>query len=105
MKQFLKDNQVFLSGLAGAIVLVLQQFVGTAVFNWKVVLLALAMGVGGYIGNNLKGKGVSIAGLIGTAGSAIATIAASGQFSWTQFGVTFAIGFLALVAHPAPAEK
>lgn len=105
MKQFLKDNQVLLSGLAGAVILVLQQFVGTAAFNWKVVLLALGVGVGGFLGNNLKGKGVSVAGLIGTAGTSIATIAATGEFSWTQFAITFAIGFLALVAHPATDAK
>lgn len=101
MKTFFLKNRVFFSGLAASVIIVLQQYVAELQIEIKPLLLALAIGVGGYVGNQFRGKGVSIAGLIGAAGNAIATVAQTGELSWNSLIVSLVIGLLALVAGPA----
>ena len=101
MKTFFSDNKVFLSGLAAAIIIVLQQYIAEPHLEIKPLLLALAISVGGYVGNQFRGKGISIAGLIGAAGNAFATVAQTGYLSWNSFIISLVIGLLALVAPPA----
>lgn len=100
---FWQKNQVFISGLAAAILLALQQFIATpeGEIDWKVIGLAGAIAVGTFLGNEFRGKGVTIAGIIGIAGTSFATIQSTGHFSWSQFGFSVMLGFLALVAPPA----
>lgn len=97
---FWEKNQVIISGLAGALLLVLQQFIGKDTIDYKALLLAALVGVGGYLGNALRGKGVSIAGILGVVATAAATIASTGKFTWAQFGFSVIVGFLAIVAAP-----
>jgi hypothetical protein len=104
MRTFLKNNQVLISGLAGAILVVLQQYTQSGETSYKALLLAVAIAVGGYLANNLRGKGVSVAGLLGVAGGAFATIAQTGELTWTNFFVFFIMGFLALIAPPPKSE-
>lgn len=100
MRQFLKNNQVLISGLAGAILVVLQQFTQAGETSYKALGLALGIAVGGFLANNLRGKGVSVAGLLGVAGGAFATVASTGALTWSQFFIFFIMGFLSLVAPP-----
>lgn len=104
MKKFLKDNQVLLSGLAGAILVVLQQYSQSGETSYKALGLAVAIAVGGFLANNLRGKGVSVAGLLGVAGGAFATVASTGTITWTQFFIFFIMGFLSLVAPPPKSD-
>lgn len=105
MKQFLQKNQVFLSGILSAIAVSLQQFLGKPSIDYKILGLALAIGVGGYLGNQLRGKGISVAGLLGIGGTTIATIAQTGTITWAQFGISFVAGLLTLVAPPPKSES
>lgn len=100
-QNWLQKNQVFLSGLAAAVTLVLQQFIMQPEIDYKALGLALLLGVAGYIGNQFRGKGVTVAGFIGVAATALTTIYATGKFTWAQFGLSVLVGFLALVAPPA----
>lgn len=98
---WLQKNQVFLSGLAAAVTLVLQQFIMQPEIDYKALGLAVLLAVAGYIGNQFRGKGVTVAGFLGVAATALTTIYATGNFTWTQFGFAVLVGFLALVAPPA----
>lgn len=101
-QNFWQKNQVLISGLAGALLIVLQQFAlnPTATLDYKALGLAALVAIGGYLGNALRGKGVTIAGFIGVVGTAIATIQSTGHFTWAQFGLAVTIGFLAIISPP-----
>jgi hypothetical protein len=103
MKQtFWQKNQVFISGLASAATIALQQFVITpeTQIDWKAIGLAALIAIAGYVGNEFRGKGVTVAGFIGVAATAVTTIQTTGHFTWNQFGFACLVGFLALVAPP-----
>lgn len=99
---FFQKYQVLIAGLAGALVLVLQQFVSNAEtqLDYRALGLAALVAIGGYLGNALRGRGVSVAGILGVVGTTFATIQSSGHFTWAQFGLGVTIGFLAIVAPP-----
>jgi len=99
---WLQKNQVLLSGLAGALILTLQQFVNntTSTLNYAALGLAALVAIGGYLGNALRGKGVTIASFIGVIGTSFATIQTTGNFTWQQFGLAVTIGFLGIIAPP-----
>lgn len=101
-ENFFQKYQVLISGLAGALVLVLQQFISTAEvgLDYKALILAALVAVGGYLGNALRGRGVSVAGIIGVVGTTFATIQGTGHFTWAQFVLGITIGLLAIVAPP-----
>ncbi len=104
MKQtFWQRNQVLITGIAGAIVLVLQQFIekSTETINYPSLALAVLVAVGGYLGNALRGKGITIGSFIGVVGTAFASIQATGHFTWSLFAITVTMGFLGIVASPA----
>jgi hypothetical protein len=63
-QNWFQKNQVFLSGLAGALTLVLQQFINTAEINYKAVGLAVLLATASYIGNQWRGKGVTVLGFL-----------------------------------------
>lgn len=101
-QNFWQKNQVFISGLAGALLLTLQQFTMSAGqgIDYKAIALAALVAIGGYIGNTWRGKGVTIAGFVGIVGTSIANIISTGHFTWGQFGFAVTVGFLALIAPP-----
>ena len=102
VQTFWQKNQVFISGIAGALVLALQQFVmrPEAATDWKAIGLAALLAIAGYVGNEFRGKGVSIAGFIGIVATTFGTIQSTGSFTWSQFGFACVVGFLAVVAAP-----
>lgn len=99
---FLQKNQVLISGIAGAVILVLQQFLEntTDTLNYPALALALLVAVGGYLGNALRGKGVTIASFIGVVGTAFASIQSTGHFTWPVFAITVTMGFLGIMSSP-----
>jgi hypothetical protein len=60
-----------LAGLAAAVALALQQFVGVAVTDYWVVGFAVFTAATAYIVRNARGQWITIGTLIGTAGAAI----------------------------------
>jgi peptidoglycan/LPS O-acetylase OafA/YrhL len=99
-QNFWQKNQVFLSGLAGALVLALQQFLDKPEIDYKVLGLAAVMAVASYVGNQWRGKGVTVAGFIAVIAGAFVTIQTTGHFTWAQFITACVVGFLAMVAPP-----
>src|SRR5579872_1891416 len=104
MKQFLMDNKVFLTGLLGAIAVALQQFLGQATIDWKVVGYAALMAVLSYIANTWRGQGPTILGIIGTLAGTFVTVGQTGNFTWNQFIISAIAAILASVA-PPPKDK
>jgi hypothetical protein len=104
-QNFWQKNQVFITGLVGAITLALQQFLGKpeGEIDWKVIGMAALMAAAGYMSNELRGKGVTVGGFIGVAATSFLTINQTGSFSWQQFGFSVLIGFLSVVSPPPKA--
>jgi uncharacterized membrane protein len=100
MQTFFLKNKVFLIGLAGAITVVLQQFVGQLTVDWKVVGYAVGMAVLSYISNQWRGQGVTILGIFGTLAGTFYAISSTGTFTWGQFIVSSMFAMLAAVAPP-----
>lgn len=71
LKDFLSKNKVLLAGLAAAIAMALQQFVGVQVTDYWVIAYAIFTAGVAYLANNLRGQWVTIMSLITTAGAAI----------------------------------
>lgn len=92
-------------GLAGAIGLALQQFLGQPTVDVKVILLAVLIAALGYLGTTLKGKGLTVGGIVGVVSYAAYIVYNSGSFSWSEFALTAIIAILALVAPSAVPEK
>jgi hypothetical protein len=101
MKQFFQKNQVVISAIASGVALVLQQYIMQPVIDYKALGLAILIAVAGVVGNQFRGKGVTVAGFLGVAATAFITIQTTGHFTWPQFGMAVIVGFLALIAPPA----
>src|SRR5580765_4470080 len=99
---FWQKNQVLIAGIASALLITLQQFTISpeGEVDWKAIGLAALIAVASYIGNQFRGKGVTVAGFIGVAATSAATIQSTGMFTWSQFGFACLVGFLALVTPP-----
>lgn len=100
MKDFFIKNKVFLLGLAGAIAVVVQQFLGTTEINWKVIGFAAGMAALSYAANQWRGQGVSILGIVGTLAGTFVSIHNTGNFTWNQFILASIAALLAAVAPP-----
>jgi len=102
-QNFWQKYQVLLSGLIGAIALSLQQFMGTATtpVDWKVIGFAVFLAIASWAANNLRGKGVSVVGILGVAGYAITSVAVNGSINLNQLILAFLVGLGAMVAPPA----
>jgi hypothetical protein len=97
MKKWISDNTVFLSALLSAIIVSLQQTLSNSVIDWKAIGWALVIVVMGVVGNQWKGKGLSLTGIIGTVAYNFVTIWQTGTFTWNQFILTTVIALLMLV--------
>jgi amino acid permease len=105
LKAFYIANQVLLSGLISAIVISLQQFMSVANPDWAVIGFAVLLAAASWAGNNLRGKGVSVLGILGVAGASFATVAETGHINKSQLILSFVIGLGALIAPPAKNES
>jgi hypothetical protein len=97
MKKWISDNAVFLSALLSAIIVSLQQALSNSVIDWKAIGWALIVVVLGTIGNQWKGKGLSLSGIVGTVAYNFVTIWQTGTFTWSQFILTTVIALLMLI--------
>jgi hypothetical protein len=97
MKKFWDDNKVLILGLAGAVLLVLQQLTdGVDHIQWPAVGLAVGVAAAGYVGKNWRGQASSIIGIIGNVGYAIDNAYTSGHFTWLQVGIQLSIIYASL---------
>ncbi len=101
IKQFLTKNKVLLTGIASALLLVLQQYTGVTPVDFRALGVACLLAVAGVIGNYLKGQYLSMAGIIGIAFMALKELLTSGHVNWDQFIISLAVAALTL-AVPAP---
>lgn len=99
-QNFLEKNKVFLLGLAAAITVVLQQFLGTPEINWRAVGFAAGIAVLSFVANQWRGQGVTALGIIGTLAGTFVSIHNTGNFSWNQFILSAAVAILAATAPP-----
>lgn len=95
MKSIFQKNYVLLSAIASALMLVLQQALQTKETDWKIIGYSAFIAVLGLIANRWKGKGISVAGIIGTVAHAFITVQAGGEFSWHIFSMSAAVSVLA----------
>ena len=90
------------SGLIAALVsgaiLILQQYLGEGITDLKVVGFALLIGGIGTASIWLKGKGTTIAGILGTVGYTFYDLWTGGTFTVEQFVLTSALAILTLIA-------
>ena len=100
MQTFFLKNKVFLIGLAGAITIVLQQYLGQAIVDYKVIGLAVGMAVLSYVANQWRGQGVTILGILGILAGTFVAIQQTGTFTWNQFILSSMFALLAAVAPP-----
>ena len=95
LKYFIQKNYVFVSSLLSAIVLMLQQaMLNTAGFDWPAVAYAGFVILAGSIANEFKGRGITLAGIIGTVANAFITVNNTGKFTWDQFILSALIAIL-----------
>jgi hypothetical protein len=99
---FLVKYKVFLTGLAGAIALSLNQLLSAAghTDDLKVYLYAALMAILSYISTQWRGQGMSITGVIGTLSYVFVNMYNSGTFTWTQFMLAAFVAILGIVAPP-----
>jgi len=103
LQNFWKTNQVLLSGLITAICVSLQQFSGKTT-DWCVIGFAVLIAAASWAGNNLRGKGVSVAGILGVGGYALSSVAINGHINLDQLILAFMVGLGALIAPPAKSQ-
>lgn len=99
MKNFISKNKVLFAALVSALILVLQQAMTSQATDWKAIGWAALIALLGVIGNQWKGKGISVTGIIGTLAYNFTTIYQSGgKFSWDQFILTSVIALLMVLS-------
>lgn len=104
MQAFLAKYKVFLTGLAGAIAVSLNQFLSTSGHSQdlKVYLFAGLIAALSFISTQWRGQGVTILGIVGTLSGVFVTMQQNGTFTWNQF-ITF--GVAAILSSVAPPPK
>lgn len=102
IQAFFVKYKVFLTGLAGAIALSINQLLSSTGHSQdlQVYLYAAGMAVLSYVATQWRGQGVTILGVIGTLSGVFVTMHESGTFTWTQFGLYGTVALLALVSPP-----
>jgi hypothetical protein len=101
-RAFFVKYKVFLTGLAGAVALSLNQLLssGASQDDLRVYLYAAGMAILSYVATQWRGQGVSLLGIIGTLSGVFVSLQTSGTFTWTQFGLYGTVALLAIVAPP-----
>lgn len=104
IQAFLVKYKVFLTGLAGAIALALNQLLSTSGHSedLKVYLYAALMAILSYVSTQWRGQGMTITGVIGTLSYVFVNMHNSGTFTWTEFMLA---GFVALLGIVSPPPK
>ena len=98
---FIQKNKVFLTGLLSSIVVVIQQYASHGNnIHITVIGYAVLMSVLSYVGNQWRGQGVTILGIVGTLATTLVTIEQTGTFTWNQFLFSAIAAILSMVAPP-----
>jgi hypothetical protein len=102
LNSFFVKYKVFLTGLAGAIALSLNQLLSTAGHSddLKVYAYAALMAGLSFIATQWRGQGMSIFGIVGTLSGVFVTMQQSGNFSWYQFGLGATVALLSVFSPP-----
>jgi hypothetical protein len=101
LKEFLYENKVFLSGLLGAILLTLQQFIGADTIEWKGIAFAAIIAALSYLAKNLRGQVASMAGIVLTVFMQYVEMNQSDVVNWEQLLMQLAILLGGIFAPPA----
>lgn len=83
MKQFLLKNKVIISAVVAALILTIQPIIQSGTYDPKALALAAFLAVLGALGNQLKGKTHSIAGVIGAVLIYVREAMEMGHFTWS----------------------
>lgn len=102
LNAFFVKYKVFLTGLAGAVALALNQLLSSTghAEDLKVYLYAAIMAILSYIATQWRGQGVTILGIIGTLSGVFVNMHNSGTFTWNQFVLYSVVALLALFSPP-----
>lgn len=100
MKDFLDKNKVLLTGLAGAIAIVLQQYLSAEVIDWKVIGFAVMIAGLSFFAKEWRGQGVTILGIIGSIAGVISEELTKGQVDFSKLILYAIVAVLGAVAPP-----
>lgn len=101
MKQFFDKYKVLFTGIAAALAITLQEFIGQDDVSLKVIGIACILAIAGVIGNYLRGQYVSMAGIIGVALMTLQEVLKGGTVDWKEVLISAAVALLTLVSPPA----
>jgi hypothetical protein len=93
----MKRYSSLIAAAIGTVMLVLQQAMTEKSWDLKIVGFSALIAVIGAISVQLKGKGISLGGIIGTVGYNFYTIYSTGHFTVKEFIITSAFAVLALI--------
>lgn len=94
----------FLVAILGAVLLTIQQLQFEKVTDLKVIGLAVLITILGATGTQLKGKGPTLFGIIGTVCATFVNVWQTSTFTWNEFLYTGVIAVLALIVPSAKPE-
>jgi uncharacterized protein YcfJ len=98
---FWQKNQVLITSIASALIMFLQPVIDSGQeIDWKVIGLGALAVVAGIIGNEFRGKGQSIAGILGAIAYSYMEVMKTGELSWDRFILSVVIGIAGLAAPP-----
>jgi hypothetical protein len=98
--KFFTDNKVFILGLLGSMVVVLQQILLEPTIDWKTVGLGVAIAILSYLANQWRGQGVTLFGILGTLAGVIAVNLSGGTMDWKAIAIACVAAVLAAVSPP-----
>ncbi len=94
-------NKLFWTGLAGAVIVAVQQIFIEPVIDWKAVGFAAFIAIGGYVATTLRGQNISMWSMIANIIVLVVTDANDQAFDWKQLGIQAALQVLAWIASDA----
>lgn len=97
---FWQKNQVLIMSIASALLLVLQQFAIEETIDWKALGVAAAVAIAGVVGNEFRGKGMSIAGIIGAVSLAFVQVQQTGEIKLDRLILSVIIAIVGLALPP-----
>jgi len=93
----MKRYSSLIAAAIGAAMLVLQQAMTEKNWDLKIVGFSVLIAIIGAVSVQLKGKGISLGGIVGTVGYNFYTIYTTGHFTVKEFVITSAFAILALI--------
>lgn len=85
IKKTWDDYKVFVLGVAGAVMLAVQEIALQPKIDWKVIGLSGGIAAISYAAKNWRGQSASGIGMLGNSAFAFMTVHQTGHFTWSQF--------------------